>query len=132
MIVTRDWLLTEAPASRGQAAWGRRYRLWLQFRRNPLAMAGLLVVLALIALSFLVWKPDLPLLYVTLLLCVVGTAIGLVYPITTVSIQNAVPHSQVGVAMGALNFFRSLVSAFVVAVMGAILLAGLGATPGRG
>ncbi len=53
MIVTRDWLLTEAPASRGQAAWGRRYRLWLQFRRNPLAMAGLLVALALIALSLL-------------------------------------------------------------------------------
>ncbi len=53
MIVTRDWLLTEAPASRGQAAWGRRYRLWLQLRRNPLAMAGLLVILALIALSLL-------------------------------------------------------------------------------
>ncbi len=53
MIVTRGWLLTEAPASRQQAAWGRRYRLWLQFRRNPLAMAGLLVILALIALSLL-------------------------------------------------------------------------------
>ena len=48
------------------------------------------------------------------------------------SIQNAVPHAQVGIAMGALNFFRSLVSAFVVAVMGAILLAGLGARPERG
>jgi hypothetical protein len=88
--------------------------------------------LALIALAVLVWRPDLPLLYVTLLMCVVGTAIGLVYPVTTVSIQNAVPHAQVGVAMGALNFFRSLGSAFIVAVMGAILLAGLGATPGRG
>ena len=53
MIVTRDWLLTAAPASRRQAAWGRRYRLWLQFRRNPLAMVGLLVILALIALSLL-------------------------------------------------------------------------------
>ncbi len=53
MIVTRDWLLTETPASRGQAAWGRRYRLWLQFRRNPLAMAGLIVALSLIALSLL-------------------------------------------------------------------------------
>ena len=53
MIVTRGWLLTEAPASRSQAAWGRRYRLWLQFRRNPLAIVGLLVVLALIALSLL-------------------------------------------------------------------------------
>ena len=56
----------------------------------------------------------------------VGTAIGLVYPVTTVSIQNAVPHHQVGIAMGALNFFRSLASAFIVAVLGAILLAGLG------
>jgi len=53
MIVTRDWLLTETPISRGQAAWGRRYRLWLQFRRNPLAMAGLIVALLLIALSLL-------------------------------------------------------------------------------
>ena len=53
MIVTRDWLLTEAPASRGQAAWGRRYRLWLQFRRNPLAMAGLLVALALMVVAAL-------------------------------------------------------------------------------
>ena len=53
MIVTKDWLLTETPASRGQAAWGRRYRLWLQFRRNPLAMAGLLVVLALIVVALL-------------------------------------------------------------------------------
>jgi len=51
MIVTRDWLLTETPASRGQAAWGRRYRLWLQFRGNPLAMVGLVVALSLIALS---------------------------------------------------------------------------------
>ncbi len=62
----------------------------------------------------------------------VGTAVGLVYPVTTVSIQNAVPHHQVGVAMGALNFFRSLASAFIVAVLGAILLAGLGVAPQRG
>jgi hypothetical protein len=70
--------------------------------------------------------------YVVALLSVVGTAIGLVFPITTVSIQNAVPHHQVGIAMGALNFFRSLASAFVVAVLGAILLAGLGVAPERG
>ena len=51
MIPSRPWLLTEAPASRRQAAWGRRYRLWLQFRRNPLAVAGLLVALLLILLA---------------------------------------------------------------------------------
>ena len=51
MIVTRDWLLTETPSSRKQAAWGRRYRLWLLFRSNPLAMAGLATALFLIAMS---------------------------------------------------------------------------------
>jgi len=49
-----------------------------------------------------------------------------------VSIQNAVPNHQVGVAMGAMNFFRALASAFAVAVMGAILLAGVGVTLDRG
>ena len=49
MTPTQTWLLTDTPASRSQAAWGRRYRLWLQFRRNPLAMAGLIVALFLIA-----------------------------------------------------------------------------------
>jgi peptide/nickel transport system permease protein len=47
----RDWLLSENPASRQQAAWGRRYRLWLDFRRNPLAMAGLVTLIFLIAVS---------------------------------------------------------------------------------
>jgi peptide/nickel transport system permease protein len=49
----RDWLLSESPVSRRQAAWGRRYRLWLDFRRNPLAMAGLCTALVLIVLSAL-------------------------------------------------------------------------------
>ncbi len=47
----RDWLLSENPASRKQAAWGRRYRLWLEFRGNPLAMWGLCTLVILIALS---------------------------------------------------------------------------------
>src|SRR5262249_60773686 len=49
-----------------------------------------------------------------------------------VSIQNAVPAHQVGTATGAMNFFRALASTLAVAIMGAILLAGLGATPERG
>ena len=47
------WLLTDAPASRSQAAWGRRYRLWLLFRRNPMAMAGLIVAVMLVMLALL-------------------------------------------------------------------------------
>ena len=45
----RDWLLSDTPASRAQAAWGGRYRLWRQFRANPLAMAGLVVIALMVA-----------------------------------------------------------------------------------
>ncbi len=47
----RDWLLTDTPESRRQAAWGRLYRLWRDFRGNGLAMAGLITVILLIVLS---------------------------------------------------------------------------------
>ena len=47
----RDWLLTETPASRAQAAWGRRYRMWRDLRGNPLAMSGLVVAIFLILIS---------------------------------------------------------------------------------
>jgi hypothetical protein len=63
---------------------------------------------------------------------IVGFGIGTIYPVATVSIQNAVARHQVGVAMGAMNFFRALASALVVAIMGAIVLAGLGVAPERG
>ena len=44
--------------------------------------------------------------------------------------QNAVSRSQMGVATGAANFFRALFSALVVAVLGAIVLGGLGGVAG--
>ena len=47
-VSLRDWLLTDTPASQSQAAWGRRYRLWRDFRAHPLAMAGLIVVTILV------------------------------------------------------------------------------------
>ena len=49
----RAWLLSETPGSPGQAAWGQRYRAWLLFRRNTLAVTGLLVILLLVAASVL-------------------------------------------------------------------------------
>jgi peptide/nickel transport system permease protein len=49
----QHWLLTDTPSSRAQAAWGNRYRLWRDFRANPLAMAGLIIALALIFASLL-------------------------------------------------------------------------------
>jgi len=52
-VLSRSWLLAESPASRRQAAWGKWYRLWLQVRGNPLAMAGLIVAVLLILLAAL-------------------------------------------------------------------------------
>lgn len=44
----RDWLMTDAPASRGQARAAAWYASWLAFRGNTLAMFGLIVLLFLI------------------------------------------------------------------------------------
>jgi hypothetical protein len=71
-----------------------------------------------------------PTALVLVLLAAIGSGLGTVFPISTVCLQNAVPSSQMGIATGAANFFRALTSALVVAVLGAIVLGGLGGTPG--
>jgi MFS family permease len=121
-------LIPLAMTTPGSLLSGQAMLYWKHYKRAP--MIGLTFALA--ALAFLIWRPDMGLAYAIVLMGIIGTAIGLVYPVTTVSIQNAVPNHQVGIAMGALNFFRSLASAFIVAVLGAILLAGLGVTVTRG
>ena len=50
-VLIRDWLLSETPTSRPHAAWVRRYRGWLQFRSNSLAMVGLITAVVMILLS---------------------------------------------------------------------------------
>ncbi|MGA7487821.1 MAG: MDR family MFS transporter [Xanthobacteraceae bacterium] len=94
------------------------------------AIAG--AMLAIASVTTLVAWPAMPLSGVVIALTLIGFGAGTVYPVATVSIQNAVPVYQVGTATGAMNFFRALASTLAVAIMGAILLAGLGATPQRG
>ena len=48
-----DWLMSDRPASRRQAAWGRAYGAWRVFLRNRLAMLGLCIVLALVRVAIL-------------------------------------------------------------------------------
>jgi peptide/nickel transport system permease protein len=47
----RLWLLAESPASRAQARAGSLYRITTQLLRNPLAVLGLVIILALIVLA---------------------------------------------------------------------------------
>ena len=49
--LTREWLLSEQPASRRQARLGQIYRTWLAFRRNWLAMVGLGIILVLVLVA---------------------------------------------------------------------------------
>ena len=44
-----DYLLTDTPVSRRQARLGQYWRQWLALKRNPLAVAGLLIVIGLLA-----------------------------------------------------------------------------------
>jgi EmrB/QacA subfamily drug resistance transporter len=88
--------------------------------------------LATLAVAAMVVWPAMPLGWVIFATGIVGLGVGSVFPVATVSIQNAVERHDVGTATGAMNFFRALASALLVAIMGAILLAGLGVTPERG
>jgi peptide/nickel transport system permease protein len=47
----KAWLTTDAPASRRQARLGQFWRQWLAFRRNPLAVLGLIIVIALLLIA---------------------------------------------------------------------------------
>ena len=90
------------------------------------------MTLSTAAVAALALWPAMPLAWAIFATGVIGFGVGSVFPVATVSIQTAVERHTIGTATGAMNFFRALVSALVVAVMGAILLAGLGVTPERG
>ena len=60
------------------------------------------------------------------LLSLFAIGLGTIFPLSVVSIQNAVARPQVGTATGAMNFFRALMASFCVALFTAILLAVLG------
>jgi peptide/nickel transport system permease protein len=45
------YLTTETPASRRQARFGQAYRQWLALRKNPLALIGLIIVVALLLVA---------------------------------------------------------------------------------
>jgi EmrB/QacA subfamily drug resistance transporter len=106
---------------------GRLLMHMKHYKRLPLA--GLM--LAILSLAVLaIWPAAMPTALVLLLLLLIGCGLGTLFPISTVCMQNAVTQHQMGVATGAANFFRSLFSALVVAVLGAIVLGGLGGVTG--
>jgi EmrB/QacA subfamily drug resistance transporter len=80
---------------------------------------------AIVVLAFLAANPaGHSLIEFTALLFVLGCGLGPMYPMSTVVTQNSVKPHQMGTATGALNFFRTLGGALIVAVFGALVLGG--------
>jgi EmrB/QacA subfamily drug resistance transporter len=94
-----------------------------------IAVTGMVMAIAALV-PLAIWPGTLPTVAVLALLTLVGAGVGAVFPISTVCLQNAVARSQMGIATGAANFFRALFSSLVVAVLGAIVLGGLGGVAG--
>jgi EmrB/QacA subfamily drug resistance transporter len=116
-----------AGATIGSMITGRLIAQLTHYRRVPLG--GLAI--SIVALAVMAIKPAaLPLATVVALVAGAGGGVGSMYPVTTVLIQNVVPPHQFGTATGALNFFRLLGGAIIVAVFGAIVLGGHGAAGG--
>ncbi|MCA3580860.1 MAG: MFS transporter [Bradyrhizobium sp.] len=61
-----------------------------------------------------------------LVMSVFALGLGTTFPISVVSLQNAVARPQVGTVTGAMNFFRAMMASFTVAAFTTILLMTLG------
>lgn len=82
-------------------------------------------VAAVMGLAIALLTP-LPLWLLLTMLGILSIGLGMIFPVSLVSIQNAVPRPQVGTVTGAMNFFRALVSSFTVAAFTTVLLMALG------
>lgn len=92
-----------------------------RYKKLPLVGLGFgAVVLALLAALF----PAMPDVVLSLSLALVSIGLGTVLPVSTVAIQNAVEPAEMGTATALNTFCRQLGGAFLVAVFGAILVAG--------
>ncbi len=95
-------------------------------RYHPFLLAGVgLEAFSLALLAVLAYVAAPPLLFV-LAMGTLGLGMGMGMPNLTNAVQNAVAHSELGAATGAMVFIRSLGGAVGVAASGAIMTARLG------
>ncbi len=116
-----------AGATIGSLLTGRLFARLTHYLRVPIA--GLIV--GIVTLAFLAFDVGgVSLGVFCAVLGLLGVAMGPMYPTSTIVMQNAVKLHQLGVATGALNFFRLLGGAIIVAVFGAIVLGSAGGQGG--
>jgi sugar phosphate permease len=88
-----------------------------------LPMSALL--LSIVAITTLAWHANsmTPLSF-ELTLILIGAGFGPLPSLTAVAMQNVVPRHQLGISVGTMNFSRNLFATMLIAVFGAIVLAG--------
>ena len=104
----------------GGATLGGRLTLRVVHVQRISIIGSIICGIAFIAAGLLAQQTSLIVLEVVLVL--IGAGMGLNFPVTTVTVQNAVDQQHLGVATGVLTFLRSLGSALGVAVLGTIAL----------
>ncbi|KUM27607.1 MFS transporter [Mesorhizobium loti] len=91
------------------------------FHYKRIAMFGIVfAILCIGGLSAIAGHASL--LEVEVLTTLIGLGTGTTFPVSTVSVQNAVDRAHLGVATGVLTFLRSLGGALGVAMLGAVAL----------
>ncbi len=79
-----------------------------------------------VVMGLVMMVTTLPLWALLTVLSAFAFGLGTTFPVSVVSIQNAVARPQIGTVTGAMNFFRALMASFAVAAMTAALLIALG------
>ncbi|RUU48841.1 MFS transporter, partial [Mesorhizobium sp. M2C.T.Ca.TU.002.02.1.1] len=103
----------------GAAFSGRMIPRFVHYKR--IAMIGLgLAIVCIGLLSAIAGHASL--LEVEILTTLIGLGSGTTFPVSTVSVQNAVDRAHLGVATGVLTFLRTLGGALGVAMLGAVAL----------
>ncbi|WP_439815093.1 MDR family MFS transporter [Zavarzinia sp. CC-PAN008] len=108
----------------GATASGRALALFDHYKRLP--TAGL-ACSALCMLALALGAEAMPFWVLVVVLALSSLGFGMLLPVATVSVQNAVAPHEMGIATGTINFFRQLGGAVLVAVFGAIVLGMAGA-----
>jgi MFS family permease len=106
----------------GAAIAGRAMTRMNHYKRVAIIGTAFAAVMGAVLATF----AAMPLWLLLTVLSLFSLGLGTVFPVSTVSVQNAVARPQIGTATGAMNFFRALMSSFTVAAFTAVLLIAFG------
>jgi MFS family permease len=101
---------------------GQFYGRMTRYKLIPLC--GLMLAIASVV-TLAITADRLSALQFEVLLALIGIGFGPVPPLCSIALQNAVATHQFGIAVGTMNFSRSLYSTMLIAAFGAIVLAGI-------